>query len=87
MVSKATFETRDYGKVEVKRANGDGSWAGMAYFFKDDFEATVDDRGQFSNLWGVVFQVYWPFYRDTEVILTATAPREVGRCRAEFPSS
>ena len=79
MIDMATFETADHGKIEVKRANSDGSWSGVAYFFRQDYEAEVNRDGQFRDMFGADFQVFWPFSHQSEALLQVMAPRLIGR--------
>jgi hypothetical protein len=82
-MSTATFETTDYGKIEVKRCNSDGSWSGVAYFFKFDWEVPVRPDGSFVDCNGTAFQVFWPLWRDSEASLEVTVPRMIGRAKVE----
>ncbi len=59
-----TFETKDYGKIEVTRACS-GDWSGVAYFFSRDWEVEVDATGNFKDLDGNSFRVYY-FYDKTK---------------------
>jgi len=80
MIARSTFETKEFGRIEVTRANGKGTSAGKAYFFRDDYEADVADDGTFTSVWGVPFQVHWPMTRSSQdAVLDITQPRSVGR--------
>ncbi len=84
MIAQSTFDTKEFGRIEVKRANGKGTSAGKAYFFKDDYEADVADDGSFTNVWGVPFLVHWPRTRSSQdALLEVVMPRTVGRAAVE----
>jgi hypothetical protein len=74
----ATFESIDYGKIEVTRAANFGSWKGTAYFFSSDAESDVCENGRFRDLDGREFQVTWPWKPEGEASLTVYTPRTIG---------
>lgn len=80
---KATFETTEFGRIEVRRCNSTGSWAGIAYFYKQDWEVTVEESGQFRDLDGRIFQVFWGMHANTSVVLEVLAPRHIGTVKPE----
>jgi hypothetical protein len=78
-MTTATFNSDEYGKIEVKRCNSVGDWSGVAYFFGQDYETDVDADGRFVDACGRGFQVFWAMARKGEAILDVIAPRTIGR--------
>jgi hypothetical protein len=80
-MTKLIFETTDFGKIEITRTNND-SFAGEAYFFGRDWLVDVDATGHFSDLDGRRFQVFYPYFKDTNpATLEVETTRRIGTAK------
>ena len=81
-MTKATFDTEHYGKIEVIRDNGDGSYSGQAYFFNGDLGAVVDKDGTFKHIFtGTEFNIHWGRNKDNAT-LSVWQPKTIGTAKS-----
>ncbi len=73
-----TFEVDGWGRIEIKRNTDKGDWSGVAYFLEQDYEAEIDTRGEFTNMFGTKFRVLFPTHKSKTIILQISLFREVG---------